>query len=90
MSMEWIRQSWLDTLALTADWMRSPEYREDMEMIITVNGLSDLAAARGFRIESVWMHGVITFDLIRVSDEVIVLEGVGTMDIERYFLEGRA
>ncbi len=83
--MEWMRQSWLDTLALTADWMKSKEF----EMIITVNRLSDLAAARGFRVESVWMHGVIAFDLIRISDEVIVLEGVGTMDIERYFLEGR-
>jgi len=38
--MEWIRQSWLDTLALTEDWMRSPEYREDIEMYCSHSFLS--------------------------------------------------
>jgi hypothetical protein len=57
------------------------------KMIIKVNQLSDTAAARGFRIDAVWHNGVICFELVRLSDEVIVLETVGTMDIERYFLE---
>jgi len=38
MSMEWIRQSWLDALALTADWMRSPDFIEDMEGIEEMYG----------------------------------------------------
>ncbi len=37
MSMEWMRQSWLDTLALTADWMRSPDYREDVKRMAALN-----------------------------------------------------
>jgi hypothetical protein len=56
-------------------------------MIIHVNRLSDQAELKGFRIEPVWQHGVIVFDLIRVSDEALILECVGTMDIERYLLE---
>ncbi len=44
MSMEWIRQSWLDTLALTADWMRT-EGKEFMmdTMLLAFHNVDDLS-----------------------------------------------
>jgi hypothetical protein len=72
-----------DLLAHIEDSLRNG----DFEMSNKMQRLSDTAAARGFRIDAVWHSGVICFDLVRLSDEVMVLECVGSMDIERYFEE---
>lgn len=59
-------------------------------MIIRIDGLKNLAASHGYRIDAVWSNGTICFDLVRLTDEQIVLEAVGTMDIECYLAEGRS